>query len=95
MRLSSTELPNTGIKQVMSLPSVQLSRLNGTAENLLDSTGRVLLVVNGASQCGFAPQYKDLEALYHRHMGTFLHLKAAAPGVFGTEALILRCPERE
>jgi hypothetical protein len=71
MRLSSTELPNTGIKQVMSLPSVQLSRLNGTAENLLDSTGTVLLVVNGASQCGFALQYKDLAALYHRHMGTF------------------------
>ncbi len=79
MRLSSTELPNTGIKQAMSLPSVQLSRLNGTAENLLDSTGRVLLVVNGASQSRLAPQYKDLEASTIGTWALFLHLKAGGP----------------
>lgn len=29
--------------------------------------GRVLLIVNVASRCGFTPQYEALEALYRRH----------------------------
>jgi len=51
----------------MSLPSVPLSRIDGTVENLLDYEGKVLLVVNVASQCGFTSQYKELEDLYRRH----------------------------
>ena len=42
-------------------------RLSGTEETLEFCRGRVCLVVNVASECGFTPQYAGLEALYRRH----------------------------
>ncbi|MCJ2182615.1 glutathione peroxidase [Novosphingobium sp. 1949] len=37
---------------------------NGETVSLADRLGKVVLVVNTASQCGFTPQYKGLEALW-------------------------------
>ncbi len=41
--------------------------LDGRTVSLGEFKGRVLLIVNTASQCGFTPQYADLEALYRAH----------------------------
>jgi glutathione peroxidase len=43
---------------------IPVERIDGTATSLAEHQGKVLLIVNVASQCGFTPQYAGLEALY-------------------------------
>jgi glutathione peroxidase len=51
----------------MSLPNLELIRLDGRVENLSDYAGCVLLIVNVASRCGFTPQYQALQTLYEQY----------------------------
>jgi glutathione peroxidase len=123
---------------VSELYRLPVTTADGGTTTLAEHRGKVLLIVNTASKCGFTPQYPGLEALWRRHRDRgfavlafpcnqfraqepgdaaeiasfcslsydvtfpiygkidvngegaaplFRHLKAAAPGVLGTQAI--------
>ena len=50
-----------------SLLDRKMETLTGEEASLCQYTGKVLLVVNTASRCGYTPQYEGLEKLYRRY----------------------------
>ena len=51
----------------MNMNEIELKRIDGTVEYMEQYMGKILLVVNTASKCGFTPQYEELEALYRKY----------------------------
>jgi glutathione peroxidase len=52
---------------IMSLYDIPVRTITGEESTLEPYRGRVVLVVNVASKCGFTPQYEGLETLYRKH----------------------------
>ena len=50
-----------------SIHDFQMKSLGGEPVSLSDYQGKVLLVVNVASRCGFTPQYEGLQALHQKY----------------------------
>ncbi len=61
----------------------KVKKADGTELSLKEFEGKVLLVVNVASQCGFTPQYTGLQALYDQYHSRGLEIIGFPCNQFG------------
>jgi glutathione peroxidase len=76
------------------------TRIDGEALPLAGLEGKVLLVVNTASECGFTPQYADLQRLWEQYRDRGLVVLGVPSNDFGAQepgeepAIAQFCSER-
>jgi len=70
---------------VASVYDFEVKRLNGESVKLGEYRGKVLLIVNTASECGFTPQYGGLETLYGKFRARGLEILGFPCNQFGKQ----------
>ena len=84
-RTSSTPAPMSETTAASSVYDFTLKGIDGHEVPLRQYQGRKLLIVNTASECGYTPQYKELEELHRQHGGQVTVLGFPANNFGGQE----------
>jgi len=68
-----------------SIYDIELVTIEGKQQTLADYKGKVLLIVNTASECGLTPQYEALEKLYQAEKDNGLEILGFPCNQFGAQ----------
>ncbi len=74
-----------GSKHAMSALNFKMKDIDGKDQDLHQFSGKVVLMVNTASKCGFTPQYNGLEELYNKHKNEGFVVLAFPANDFGKQ----------
>ncbi|HAG13997.1 MAG TPA: glutathione peroxidase, partial [Ruminococcus sp.] len=69
-----------------SVYDCQVQKRDGSMLDLASLKGKVLLIVNTATGCGFTPQYEGLEKLYQNYHDKGLEILDLPCNQFGSQA---------
>lgn len=83
--VAGTLLCACGGKQA-AIYNVEVADIAGQTVSLSQYKGKVILVVNSATQCGFTPQYEALQQLYADHRADGLEILDFPCNQFGGQA---------
>jgi glutathione peroxidase len=72
-------------KKPASVLDFTMKDIDGKDISLSKFQGKVLLIVNTASQCGYTPQYKGLEAVFEKYKDQGLEVLAFPANEFGAQ----------
>ena len=75
-----------GLSAQESVYDFTVKGLNNEDISLKDYSGKVLLIVNTATKCGFTPQYKELQALYEKYQARGFEVLDFPCNQFGEQA---------
>ena len=85
LRLAPLLLFSLVTMRAASLYEIAVKDIDGQSTTLASLKGRVLLVVNVASECGYTPQYDGLEALFKRYEAKGLTVLGFPCNQFGSQ----------
>lgn len=84
--LTMTGMAQNTEKDMKTVYDFSLKDKEGKEVSLEQYKGKVLLIVNTATGCGFTPQYEDLEAMYHKLQSKGLEILDIPCNQFGHQA---------
>jgi glutathione peroxidase len=83
--IAFAQMDNTKGTTMTPFYSFTMKTLDGKQKSLADYKGKVLIVVNTASFCGYTPQYKELEAVYKQYKDRGLMVLGFPANNFGKQ----------
>ena len=86
LMITMTGMAQNQAKDMKTVYDFSLKDKKGNEVSLSQYKGKVLLIVNTATGCGFTPQYEDLEAMYHRLKDKGLEILDVPCDQFGHQA---------